>query len=138
MYRLTAMVAMLLPAAAAAVQEAAAPVPEVVSAGSALQILAALLLVLGLILGMAWLLRRFGSLPGSGGSGPLRVLTSAMVGQRERVVLVQVGERQLLLGVAPGRVEMLHVLEQPVEVAGRGGERFAERFAAALKQRRDP
>jgi len=30
---------------------------------------------------------------------------------REKVVLLQVGKKQLLLGVTPGRIDTLHVLE---------------------------
>lgn len=109
--------------------------PEALGPGSALQVVLALLFVLALIGVMAWLLRRFGNLPGGGGNGPLKVLTAVSVGQRERVVLVQIGEKQLLLGVAPGRVETLHVLEQPVDVNAAGGERFADRLAAAMRKR---
>jgi flagellar protein FliO/FliZ len=58
------------------------------------------------------------------------------VGQRERVVLIQVGSQQLLLGVAPGRVQTLHVLEEPISVgtASSPGESFAERLGSALKK----
>lgn len=76
---------------------------------SLLGTLGGLLLVLGMILGMAWLLRRLGQLPGSG-KGPLRILGGISVGTRERVLLVEVDEVRLVLGVAPGRVQTLHVL----------------------------
>ena len=36
------------------------------------------------------------------------------MGARERVVLIQVGKQQMLLGVAPGRVQTLHVLDEPL------------------------
>jgi flagellar protein FliO/FliZ len=35
------------------------------------------------------------------------------VGQRERAVLVQVGEQQFLLGVGPGNVRILHIFDEP-------------------------
>ena len=41
----------------------------------------------------------------------MRVVSALSVGMREKVVLVQVGEEQLLLGVAPGRVNVLHQFE---------------------------
>ena len=47
-------------------------------------------------------------------NGALQVVTEIAVGQKERVVLVQVGKQQLLIGVAPGRVSTLHVLDEPV------------------------
>ncbi len=120
----------------AAEQKGGQTPPEQLGPGTALQVLLALLLVLALIGAMAWMIRRFGNVSGVGRSGPLKVITAVSVGQRERVVLIEVGERQLLLGVAPGRVEKLHVLEQPVDVnATNGGERFSDRFAAALRKR---
>ncbi|TWR13704.1 flagellar biosynthetic protein FliO, partial [Xanthomonas vasicola] len=58
----------------------------------------ALLLVLALIVGLGWLLKR---MPGSGfrSTEGLRVVTSLAVGAKERVVVVEVNGKQLLLGV---------------------------------------
>ena len=39
------------------------------------------------------------------------------MGPRERIVLLEVGETQLLIGVAPGRIQTLHVLASPVDVS---------------------
>lgn len=76
----------------------------------------ALLLVLGLILGMAWVLKR---LPGSGfrPAEGLRVVASLAVGAKERVVVVDVNGEQLLLGVSPGGVRTLHRLPEPLPQA---------------------
>lgn len=68
-----------------------------------------LLLVVGLVFAAAWGVRRFGRLPAAG-SGTLKLLGGIAVGQRERVVLIKAGNERLLLGVAPGRVQMLHTL----------------------------
>jgi flagellar protein FliO/FliZ len=113
---------------------AAAPVQPAGTA-SLLQVLLALILVLALIGGMAWLMRRMGGMTQVGG-GVVRVLGGVPVGQRERVVLIQVGGRQLLLGVAPGRVQTLHVLDEPISMntAAGSGESFAERLSTALKK----
>jgi len=113
-----------------------APVPaEPAAAGSLLQVLLALVLVVVLIIGMAWLMRRISGISYSSG-GAIRILGGVQVGQRERVVLVQVGSQQLLLGVAPGRVQTLHVLDEPVSmhVTTSSGDSFAERLASALKK----
>ncbi len=109
--------------------------------GGIAQTLLGLIAVLAAIVGVAWLLRRVGSLP-TGAQSVIRVLGGASMGARERVVLVQVGETQMLLGVAPGRVQALHVFAQPV-VAVRGAEptpvsAFSERLLALLKQRGQP
>ena len=75
-----------------------------------------LLAVLALILGLAWLLKR---LPATGlrGSEHLRVVSSLVVGQRERVVVVEVGGQQILLGVTPQGITALHTLPTPLPTA---------------------
>ena len=108
----------------------AMPMNTLPDAGSVLGILFSLLLVMALILGLAWLLRCFQGLTGAGGA-ELKTITALAVGQRERVVLVQVGQTQLLLGVAPGRVQTLHVLEQPLPT-----QPAAESFMARLQAMR--
>lgn len=110
----------------------ATPVPGAVDA---LQVLVSLVVVLLLIAAMAWLLRRFGQFP-LGQGGALRIIGAVSLGQRERAVLVQVGDSQILLGVAPGSVQTLHVLERPVEIGPTmpAGESFGARLAAALKR----
>jgi flagellar protein FliO/FliZ len=96
------------------------------------QLTLGMLLVLGLILAIAWLLKRSGRFQVGAGGG-LRILGGLSMGARERVVLIQAGETQLLLGVAPGRVQTLHVLEHPLQpqpaVTGSG---FAEQLGRLL------
>jgi flagellar protein FliO/FliZ len=65
-----------------------------------------LLIVLGVMLGLAWVVRRFVQLPGIG-KGAVRVLGGVSLGARERAVLLSVGKRRLLIGVAPGQVRTL-------------------------------
>ena len=86
-----------------------------VSAGSIFQLILVLLFIVGLILFAAWFFRRLGSF-GVSGNQAIRYLGGISVGQRERIVLIEVGETQLLIGVAPGRVEKLHKLDVPIEV----------------------
>lgn len=82
--------------------------------GGFIQVVLALLLVLAAIAGSAWLLRRFGPTQiGSGGA--LRVLGGVMVGQRERLMLVEVGDTWLIVGVAPGRVTAVHSMPRPAQ-----------------------
>ena len=104
-----------------------------------LQTFAGLAAVVVLIVGMAWVIRRMGNFQ-VGAQGALKVLASISMGQRERVVLLQVGEKQLLIGVAPGQISTLHELEEPVKtpLPTRDSDKisFAERMAAALKSSR--
>jgi flagellar protein FliO/FliZ len=104
---------------------------EVLGGGFILQSLAGLLIVLVSVVALAWMMRRFGRLQLSA-KGALRMIDGMALSTRERIVLVQVGDTQVLLGVAPGRVEAIHVLDKPV-VADEG-EEITGSFAVRLKE----
>ncbi|MEQ8515125.1 MAG: flagellar biosynthetic protein FliO [Chromatocurvus sp.] len=99
--------------APALAQRAERVAPELFSAGYLAQVLGSLVLVVLCLVGVIFLLRRVNRIGQSGGA-PLRVLGSASVGTREKVVLLAAGGEQLLLGVAPGSVRTLHVFAEPV------------------------
>lgn len=82
---------------------AVAPVSGVSSMG---YVTVALAIVLALIYGAAWMLRRVKSFAG-GGKQSMSIVEAVSVGPKERVVLVRVRNQHVLLGVAPGRVNML-------------------------------
>lgn len=65
--------------------------------------------VVAVILGLAWLTRRMQGLRGAA-SAELRIKATLAVGMKERVVLIEAGGRQLLIGVAPGQVNLIDVL----------------------------
>lgn len=110
-----------------------AEMPDPLSWGAMLQLGIGLVLVVGLILLLAWLVRQVNGVP-AGGRG-MKVLAALPLGQRERAVLVQVGERQMLLGVAPGRVSLLVEFEEPVlDSAEVRGAAFAERLQQVLSR----
>ncbi len=84
-----------------------------VSTTSLIQMIIALVFVLVAILLLGWFSKRMvGSSRGSGGR--IKILSGASVGSREKVVLIQVGKEQMLIGVAPGNVNKLHHFEEPV------------------------
>jgi flagellar protein FliO/FliZ len=94
---------------------ASAPVPaaEPLGAGSVLQLTLSLAAVVAAIFGLGWLLRRLHGLPGSTHRA-LKVIATLPVGTRDRIAIIQAGETQVLIGVSPGRIQTLHVLERPV------------------------
>ncbi len=99
--------------AIAGVQQPAHAAPPS-AAGSIGGTLFALALVLGLIFGLAWLARRMPGMTGLRGNGGLRVVRSLALGTRERLVVVEVGGTQLLLGTGAGGTRLLHTLETPL------------------------
>ncbi|WP_244860831.1 flagellar biosynthetic protein FliO [Aromatoleum petrolei] len=74
------------------------------------QMLLGLAVVLGLLLGCLWLIKKL-SAPHGAAAG-LKVLGAVPVGPRERVVLVEVGGQVLVLGVTPTNVRTLHTLPE--------------------------
>ncbi|MCC5857868.1 MAG: flagellar biosynthetic protein FliO [Ectothiorhodospiraceae bacterium] len=90
-----------------------------VDTAALLRVTVGLAVVLLLIVGLGWVMRRLGGVQ-SHGNGKLRVLAGVSVGPKERVVLLRAGDKQLLLGVGPGQVRTLHVFDQPLEEDGRG------------------
>lgn len=75
-----------------------------------------LVLVLALFVLAAWLAKRY--LPQIGKTGPVKIIGSTMLGAREKIVVVEVQETWLVLGVGGGQMRTLHTLpkpQQPVE-----------------------
>ncbi len=75
-----------------------------------------LFVVLAIMLGLAWLTKRYVQVPGMG-KGRVSVLGGVSLGAREKAVLLSVEGRRLLVGVAPGQVRALLVIDdetQPV------------------------
>ena len=75
----------------------------------------ALLIVLGAVFAVAWVVKRmrgFGNRVGNA----IDVIADIPLGQKERAVLLKVGKAQILIGVAPGRVNTLHVLAEPIDL----------------------
>ena len=82
-----------------------------IDAGS---MIVSLLLVLFAIVIAAWLLKKL-QVGGNTVNG-LKVVTSLNLGSKERLVVVQVGEKQLLLGITGQQINLLDTLEEPIEV----------------------
>lgn len=107
-------------------------------AGSFVQVTIALAIVLAAVFAAAWLMQRLKGFQG-GSRGSIKVVSSIALGAKERAVVVQLGQQQLLLGVAPGQVSLLHVLPAslPVEDAGSprlGAESQTPDFKALLRK----
>ena len=90
-----------------AAPQAQAPAASAPGLGSAVEMLLALALVLAAVFALAWLMRRLKSFPTSR-QALLRADAELAVGEKERVVLLAVGQQKWLLGVTPGGITLLH------------------------------
>jgi flagellar protein FliO/FliZ len=101
-------------AAAAAAASPAQPVPAALDSGSlvgpALRMIVSLGAVLALVAGLAWTARRLRA-GGRLKSGLIEVVSGVSLGARERVVLLRVGQEQILVGVSPAGMRALHVMK---------------------------
>lgn len=105
--------------------------------GAMLQLFAALVFVLIVFFGVIWVLKRFQPGLASAQTGSLRVLASLPLGVRERLLLVQVGEQQLLLGVTPSGISLLHTLETMLpETTSNSATAFAGWLRTAMERRK--
>jgi len=140
--RLSAAVSACLPAAARA-----AEVPAVAPAANLGRTLFGLAVVIALVFGLAWAAKRVGAvrrLGGAGaGAGPIQVVAQHALGARERLLLVEVDGKRLLLGVVPGSITRLDA-DLPIGdrggdsggVGARGSEKgFSARLGAARRDR---
>lgn len=128
-------VTLLLPFTALAAEpaaQAATPMAGSGMAGQLVQLLLGLLLVIGLIFLLAWLMRRVQQLGPRGSQQLIKIVASQALSPRDRLVLVQVGGEQILLGLTPGRIAPLHVLKEPVHLPD--GEPASTEFAQRLME----
>ncbi|MFH1035766.1 MAG: flagellar biosynthetic protein FliO [Pseudomonadota bacterium] len=101
--------------------------------GAIVKMLAALALVLAVLVGLYWLIRRFlpNQAPGLGG-GAMRVIGRLPLGPKRGLALVEVADRVLLLGLGEQNISLLTTIDDQETIrrltAGRGG------FTAALKK----
>jgi flagellar protein FliO/FliZ len=78
--------------------------------GSLLQVSGALFGIIAFILIAAWLAKRFGLAGKTAGARGLKVSASTTLGPRERVVIVEVDDARLVLGVTASNINVLHKL----------------------------
>ncbi len=92
------------------------PPPTAFSAGSIVQIVLSLLMVLAAIVLVAWMLKRM-NLTQKGNINGLKIITSVAVGQRERVVVLEIADTWLVVGIAPNQIRTLHTLPKSTDVS---------------------
>lgn len=94
-----------------------------------------LILVLSLFFLCIWLLRRAGSFVPLNSAARMRIMSVVALGMREKVVLLSVGNKQLVLAVTPGRIETLATLEGDACLVERDSSAVNEQnFAQKLMQ----
>jgi flagellar protein FliO/FliZ len=101
---------LLTPSVSAGFKSDKATTVKTIATGDILNWSIGLVIVLGLFFLLVWVMKKLNG--GSvAGSGKMQVLGGLSLGMREKIVLLKVGNQQLILGVSPGHIEKLHVLK---------------------------
>ncbi|TCS39177.1 flagellar protein FliO/FliZ [Paucimonas lemoignei] len=136
----TALPALLFTAQNAAAQTAATAAPQsaAASASGFFQVLMGLVIVLGLLAAIAWMLKRF-NISRLTGNAPVKIVGGVSVGNRERVVVVEVAGQWIVVGVAPGQVNALSTMPRPENAPSpeQATPQQVDNFSAWLKQKID-
>lgn len=96
----------------------------------------ALMGIIGLIFALSWFVKRFNQ--GSfSANAHIKILSAMPLGTRERIVLIEAGGQQLLLGITSTNINTLHVFETPVVVdSNEGGQSdFSRKLMSILQQK---
>jgi flagellar protein FliO/FliZ len=94
-------------------------------------------LIIALIFALSWFVKRF-SRGGFFQNPSMKVVASLPLGTRERLMLVDVGGKQILLGVTAAQINTLHVFDSPVVSDAKtppANSEFSQKLMAILQQK---
>ncbi len=103
------------------------------STGGIFHILLVLILVLGLMVGAAWLLKRFNATGTSSGSD-IRIIGGVSVGNRERIMVVEVADQWIVVGVTASNINALSTMPKQETRPQQDAPTLSNNFAVKLKQ----
>jgi len=108
------------------------PMSSTLSGPNMFQLLSGMAIVIGAIIVILWLLKKLGRMTMTA-NNQIQVLGGVSLGAREKLVLVQIGEKQIVIGVAPGSVRTLHVLDQVIKI-DESTDSFSKVFSEKIKK----
>jgi flagellar protein FliO/FliZ len=98
------------------------------------QLTLSLVAVVALIFAISWVMKRL-KLAGPRGQGQITVIDQLAVGPRERIMLIRVGESQILIGIGAGGMVGLAPLTTPITLSGSPtAPAFADRLRDFMKR----
>lgn len=116
----------------AVAEEAVSSLPSTLDvSGSLIEVTLNLGLVLAAIVLLAWIFKRVQGMD-QPSAGQLRVTASLPLGPKERILVVQVGQQQILVGASSAGISTLHVLDTPIQEAELDTESFRDKLVKSL------
>jgi len=92
-----------------------------------------LLFVIVFILFLAWVLKRM-RVPALVNQKGLNIVRQLAVGHKERIVIVQAGEEQFLVGVTAQSIQLISKLEKPLSQEEMAASPFSNQLTQLLKK----
>ncbi|MDJ0751503.1 MAG: flagellar biosynthetic protein FliO [Woeseiaceae bacterium] len=109
---------------------ASLPATPGIGGGDILSLGLSLFFVVAVIVALGWFYSRSRFVSG-GGADLITIVATRPLGPKERLMVVEVADQQLLIGMTATGVSTLHVLEKPIELAA--GRPATGNFASRLK-----
>ena len=104
------------------------------TADQLMEVTLALALVVGLIYGIAWLIKRNKGLSPTAGI-PMKTLSVLPMGVKEKIILIEVGGKQILLGMTPQQINTLATFDEPIVDSSLNNDKpFSSRLKEILNQ----
>ncbi len=133
--RIMPLIAMVLASPSVFATEAPARMPASpgIGGGDILSLGLSLFVVVGVIIALGWFYSRSRFVSG-GGADLITIVATRPLGPKERLMVVEVADQQLLIGMTSTGASTLHVLDKPIEVAAKAPAtgNFASRLKSAL------
>lgn len=95
--------------------------------------LGSLVLVILIILGLAWVLKRM-KVPSLVNQQGLKIVRQIPVGTKERIAIVQAGEEQFLVGITSQSIQLISKLETPLTEDDLSQPAFAAQLSKLMKK----
>lgn len=111
------------------------PATPGVGGGEILSLGVSMIIIVGVILVLGWFYSR-SRFVSSGGSDVINVVATRALGPKERLMVVEVAEQQLLVGMTASGVQTLHVFDKRVVVTSSDSTSvgFAGRLRTAFQE----
>jgi len=98
-----------------------------------IQMLLGLFFIIAFIFAIAWVIKRMGNFNPTN-TAQLKVIAGLNVGQKEKIIVVEVMQEQLLLGVTQSNINFLSKLEQPIDSSQAStGNSFQDKLQSAVQ-----
>jgi len=112
---LVSLYGLILPSFAAEAVESEPGPTSIIGTESITQMIWALLVVVLIIVGLSYVLRKLNMVQGNV-TGAMKIIGGLALNSKDRLLLVQIGEEQILISASPGRISKVHQLSKPLEL----------------------